>query len=44
MIIEWKDIENSSNYEVSNTGLVRNKKTKQILKNRPTRTGICKFV
>lgn len=33
---QWKTIEGFSNYEVSNTGKVRNKKTKRILKGTPS--------
>ena len=29
---EWKTIEENENYEVSNTGKIRNKKTKDLLK------------
>ena len=36
---EWKNIEEATNYEVSNTGKVRNSKTKKILKGRLTKTG-----
>ena len=32
--MEWKDIQEASNYEVSNNGDVRNKITKKILKGR----------
>lgn len=35
----WKDINNASNYEVSNYGQVRNKTTKYILKWRVCKTG-----
>ena len=35
----WKTIAEATNYEISNTGLVRNKKTKQILKGRLTQSG-----
>jgi len=35
----WKDIENASNYEVSDNGEVRNKTTNYILKGRPTKRG-----
>jgi len=32
IMIQWKDIKNYPNYEISNTGLVRNKKNKKIRK------------
>ena len=35
----WKNIENASNYEVSDDGEIRNKTTKHILKGRPTKGG-----
>ena len=35
----WKDIIEASNYEVSNTGLVRNKNTGKILKGRLSKSG-----
>lgn len=35
----WKNIENASNYEVSDNGEVRNRITGHILKGRPTKTG-----
>lgn len=35
----WKTIAEATNYEVSNTGFVRNKKTKQILKGRLSKSG-----
>ena len=35
----WKNIENASNYEVSNCGNIRNKTTKYVLKQRLTKTG-----
>ena len=35
----WKQIEETTNYEVSNTGKVRNSNTGQILKGRVTKTG-----
>lgn len=35
----WKNIENASNYEVSDKGEVRNKTTNYILKGRPTKRG-----
>lgn len=35
----WKDINNTSNYEVSTLGRIRNKTTGYILKNRITKTG-----
>ena len=36
---EWKTISGFSNYEISNTGLVRNKITKYILKGRLSKSG-----
>lgn len=36
---KWKIIDFANNYEVSNTGFVRNKKTKYILKGRETLNG-----
>lgn len=38
-MIDWKTISGFSNYEISNTGKVRNKITKYILKGRVTKTG-----
>ena len=35
----WKTIAEATNYEISNTGFVRNKKTKQVLKGRITQSG-----
>ena len=32
-MVEWKTIEEATNYEVSNYGQVRNKTTQRILKN-----------
>ena len=37
--MEWKDIQEASNYEVSNNGDVRNKITKKILKGRLSQSG-----
>ena len=36
-MIEWRNIEDSSNYEVSNEGIIRNKTTKKELKGRITK-------
>ena len=36
---EWRTIDFANNYEVSNTGLVRNRNTKYILKGRETLSG-----
>ena len=36
---KWKNIKEASNYEVSNTGLVRNKTTNKILKGRLSKSG-----
>lgn len=38
---EWRIIKGFSNYEVSNTGFVRNANTYYILKNRITKNGYC---
>ena len=38
-MVEWRDIEGASNYEVSNIGIVRNKTTQKELKGRVTKTG-----
>ena len=38
-MVEWRDIEGASNYEVSNMGIVRNKTTQKELKGRVTKTG-----
>ena len=38
-MIEWRNIEDSSNYEVSNEGIIRNKTTKKELKGRITKNG-----
>ena len=35
----WKNIDFASNYEVSNTGLIRNKTTKYVLQGRETVNG-----
>ena len=35
----WKTIDEASNYEVSNTGLIRNKTTNKILKGRLSKSG-----
>ena len=35
----WKTIKEASNYEVSNTGLIRNKTTNKILKGRSSKSG-----
>ena len=37
--MEWKDIQEASNYEVSNNGDVRNKVTKKILKGSLSQSG-----
>ena len=36
---QWRNIDFASNYEVSNTGFVRNKSTKHVLKGRETKNG-----
>ena len=38
-IEEWKIIKEATNYEVSNTGKIRNSITKKILKGRMTKNG-----
>lgn len=40
----WKTIENKPNYEVNNLGLVRNKKTKRILKQSVRKDGYCQVM